>query len=346
MKRAAIIAAGALSLLLTAYLLGSGFAGNEGRDKEGQVPVVVTTRYVAAEGKVEALPGLEIELGTELIARVERFFVGEGDRVEKGQTIAALESSDVRARLKVSEAELQVARARLEEAASGSRPEEVRKAVAALDAVEADLALAEKELERHTGLYREGLTPDAVLEEKLRASRVAKARVMSAAEEKRLMELGPKKETIALHQDTVRQAEASVEYWRMLLEKTLVKAPISGTVLHRYLDEGEIANPETPLAAIADTTRSRINAEVDETDIGRINIGDRVDVTSDAFPGRVFKGEISEIAGYVGSREIRPNNNSKNLDMKVIKVKVELKEPTPFKLGMTVDVRVASRDGL
>jgi len=63
-------------------------------------------------------------------------------------------------------------------------------------------------------------------------------------------------------------------------------------------------------------------------------------VTSDAYPGTTFKGEIQEISDYVGPRKVKPNNPAKNLDMKVIQVKILLKEKTPFKLGMTVDVRI------
>ena len=171
---------------------------------------------------------------------------------------------------------------------------------------------------------------------------IAKAR--EAEEGKKLLEKGPKEETIKLFEDSVKRTEASVEYYENTLEKTYIKSPISGKVIHKYLEEGEMVIEEVPLVAIADVEKIRISAEVDETDVAKIKIGDPVEIKSDAYSGRVFSGEIVDIADYVGKREIRPNNPARNLDMKVIQVKVGLSEKTPLKIGMTVDVRIKSKN--
>jgi len=68
----------------------------------------------------------------------------------------------------------------------------------------------------------------------------------------------------------VAQVEATVEYYKKLLEKTIIKSPISGKVIRKYLEEGEAVIPETPILAVADVEKIRINTEVDETDVGRI----------------------------------------------------------------------------
>lgn len=300
-------------------------------------------QYVAAEGKVEAMPGFEVAVGSELTGKIERFYVREGDRVKKGAIIATLANKDIESKLREAEGELIVARSRLREVASGSRMEEIGRARAAYDAAVSDMELAKKTLERYEGLYKEGVISKALLEEKENAYKVALARAREAEEEKRLVEKGPKDETIRLLEDTVKRTEATVEYYRSLMEKTVIRAPISGKIIHKYLEEGEIVNTMSevsPLVDIADVERIRINAEVDETDAGKIGVGDPAEITSDTYPGKLFHGEIEEIAGYVGKRAIRPNNPAKNLDMKVIQVKIKLKEKTPLKLGMTVDVRI------
>lgn len=289
----------------------------------------VTARYVAAEGKVEALEGFDIEVGSDLTQRIEKFFVKEGSAVKKNDVLVRLDSRDLSARLIEAERELSVAQSRLKEVASGSRAEEIRKASATLEA-----ALADEEL------FGKGLIARSDLDERERAMKVASAKVKEAGEAKKLLEKGPKRETIKLHEDSVEEVRASVEYYRRLLDKTVIRSPIDGRVIEKYLDEGEIVIPETPIITVADVENIRINAEVDETDSGKVNIGDPVEITSDAYPGKVFKGEIEEIADYVGSRKIKPNNTAKNLDMKVLQVKVALKEKTPLKIGMTVDVRI------
>lgn len=302
---------------------------------------IVFKRHVAAEGKVKAMPGQEIDVGSELISgRIEKVFVKEGDFAKKGDLLIKLDNRDIQAKLKEAEGELKVAEAKFEEVASGSRKEEIKKADAALDARIADMELARANLERYERLYKEGLVQKALLDEKENIFKVAKARVKEAEEEKILLEKGPKKETLKFYEDSAQKARSTVEYYERLLEKTIIKSPITGKIINKYLEEGETVIPETPILTVADVENIRINAEVDEVDIGKIKVGDYVEITSDAYPEKVFKGEIQEIADYVGVRKIRPNNPAKNLDMKVIQVKIGLKEKTPFKIGMTVDVKI------
>ena len=103
--------------------------------------------------------------------------------------------------------------------------------------------------------------------------------------------------------------------------------------------------PEIPILAIADLGKVWINAEVDETDVGRIHEGDTARVTSNSYPGTTFTGTIREIAHYAGARRIRPGNPAVNLGLKVIQVKIELQQHTPLRLGMTVDVRILPGGG-
>jgi multidrug resistance efflux pump len=102
------------------------------------------------------------------------------------------------------------------------------------------------------------------------------------------------------------------------------------------------AEAPVPLITVADIEKTWINAEVDEAEIGRIAVGNSVDVTSDAYPGKLFQGRIAEIADYVGARKIRPNEPAKNLDEQVVQVKITLQDNGPFRLGMSVDVRIHS----
>lgn len=336
-----IISILALAVIIFALYLRSHKGGEVKKD---QVPYSQAERtIVAAEGKVEAAPGAEIEIGSELTGRIERFPVKEGDFVKKGDLIAVIENRDIRARLREAESEVAVAVSRFKEVASGSRDEEIKKAAAALEGARADMHLSSIELERYERLFKEGMVSSSDLDQRRTAFRMSSSRVREAEEAKNILEKGPKQETLRVNEDMVKQAEANAEYYRRLLDKTIIKTPISGKVIRKYIQEGEMVNlvsAETMLAAIADMERVRINAEVDETDIGRIKVGDPADVTSDAYAGRVFKGEIEEVADYVGVRNVKPNNPAKNMDMKVVQVKIKLKEKSPLRLGMTVDVRI------
>ncbi|TAN42445.1 MAG: HlyD family secretion protein [Nitrospirae bacterium] len=299
-------------------------------------------QYAAAEGRVETLPGFEVEVGSEIEGRIAEVLVSEGSQVKKGDLIARIENSDIQAKLHEARAALTVARSRLLETSSGSRQEEIRKAAAALESAVADREISAKELKRHEGLAEKGIISRSFLDEKERSFRVAAARVKEAEEEKTLRDKGPKQETVKVLEDSVLQAEATVAYYKSVLDKTYIAAPISGKVIRKYLSKGEMVSKEVQpyLVTVADIEKVRINAEVDETDIGRISLGDQVEVTTYAFPDTVFKGVVREISDYAGIRKVTPNNPAKNRDMKIVQVKIDLAEKTPLKLGMTVDVRI------
>jgi ABC exporter DevB family membrane fusion protein len=297
--------------------------------------------YVAAEGKLETRSGFDVDIGTgELNGSIARIFVKVGDQVRKGQIVVMLENTDLQAQVLQGEQELVVARARLVELEAGARKEEIRAAAARLAGADARLEEAGLQFRRDRELRQQGAIPQAPLDAAEAAFKAAQADVAEAAQQKKLLEAGPRPETVRLYRDRVKLAETTLDYYRRRLDKTNIRSPIDGTVIERYLDEGEGVTPEIPILAIADLSKVWINAEVDETDIGRVHLGDKAQITSNAYPGQIFQGRVSEISDYAGVRKIRPSNPAVNLGLKVVQVKIALKGPTPLRLGMTVDVRI------
>ncbi|MBI5848889.1 MAG: HlyD family secretion protein [Nitrospirae bacterium] len=312
-------------------------SGSDARKEEVKRPL---ERYAAAEGKVEVLPGFEVELSSELEGRIESFPLREGDNVRKGDLIAMMANSDIKAKLRESEAELSVAGSKLKEIASGAREEEIREAAASLESAKAAMEFEKASRDRHRELFAKGYVHRELLDEKEKNLKVALAAVKKAEETKTLLEKGPKKETLRFYEEEIGRAGAAAQYYRKLLEKTYITAPIAGKVIRKYFQEGESVTKDKALAAVADIAQLRINAEVDETDIGMVHIGDRAEVRSDTFAGEVFRGRVEEISDYAGIRKVKPNDQAKNLDMKVVQVKIRLEEKTSLKPGMTVDVKV------
>ena len=297
---------------------------------------------VAAEGKVEAMPGYDIDVGTgELNGKLDRILVKEGDAVQAGQVVAIMQNEELKAAVRRAGSELAVARSKLAEVRSGARAEEIREATAAWEGAQATAQEAASQLKRYRELRAQGMVSAATLDERQRAYDAARAASDQAEQRKRLLEAGPRAETVRLYADQVQLAEAILDYNRRLLEKTYIRSPIAGTVIQRYLDEGEGITPEIPILGIADLDRIWLNVEVDETDIGKVKPGAPVEVTSDAYRGTVFKGRVKQISDYAGPRKLRPSNPAVNLGLKAVQVKIELLEKTPLRLGMTVDVKIS-----
>ena len=138
-----------------------------------------------------------------------------------------------------------------------------------------------------------------------------------------------------------RAASASAEVRRLeaLVEKTVITAPIDGIVITRHVHAGETIESGEAIVTVADLTKTRVEAEIDEFDTARIRLGANVDVTAEGF-GRTWRGTIEEIPDAVVNRRLNPQDPAKPMDTRVLLVKVAFAEPTPLKLGQRVEVRM------
>src|SRR4029077_9317966 len=108
-----------------------------------------------------------------------------------------------------------------------------------------------------------------------------------------------KQQDIEQAREAVSVSQAQVNYSKDQLDKTYIRTPISGTVLQLAAQQGETlaAGLSAPtLIVVADLNRLPVDAYVDETDIGKVQLGQNAAVTVDAFPKKVFKGKVSKIA--------------------------------------------------
>lgn len=138
-------------------------------------------------------------------------------------------------------------------------------------------------------------------------------------------------------------AEATINKLEATVMKSLVYAPINGVVLTRHAHPGEIAEPGTKLVMIANTNRVRIEAEVDEFDVGRVSLGQTVKITAEGFPGRSWKGVVEEIPDAVTEKALKPLDPGRPSDARVLRVKIAFKETNPLKLGQRVEVEMSIR---
>ncbi|MBK7974322.1 MAG: efflux RND transporter periplasmic adaptor subunit [Deltaproteobacteria bacterium] len=137
-------------------------------------------------------------------------------------------------------------------------------------------------------------------------------------------------------------ARSAVERLEAALAKTRIVAPIDGVVVERAANAGEIVEPGAPLFTIADLTRTRIEADVDEFDAARVALGDPVEITVEGITDRSWRGVVEEIPDSVVSRRLRPLDPGRPTDTRVLIVKIALTEPTPIKLGQRVELAIGA----
>jgi HlyD family secretion protein len=140
-------------------------------------------------------------------------------------------------------------------------------------------------------------------------------------------------------------AIASRDRFEALIAKTRIIAPIDGVVTARHVQPGETVDVNARMFTIADLSRVRIEAEVDEYDTGRVALGAPVSIVAEGFPGAKWRGSVEEIPDTVVGRRLRPEDPGRPIDSRVLPVKIAFGEPTPLKLGQRVEVEVAQADG-
>jgi multidrug efflux pump subunit AcrA (membrane-fusion protein) len=251
---------------------------------------------VAATGKVNAMVGAEVRVGSRVSGKVQRLYANIGDIVHAGQVIAELEKDDQQALLEQRRAELKIAEARLS-AVEALRPGEIQKAEAALKDSQAVGELANIDFGRQKRLLDKALVAQEVVDKARKEKEVSEARVQSAAREVELAKQryteDAKSAKAQLEQSAaaVRVLEAQVTYYT-------IRAPISGIISSVSTQEGETvaAGLNSPtFVTIIDLHKLQVDAFVDETDIGKIRVGQKATFTVDSFSDREFKATVQAI---------------------------------------------------
>ncbi len=293
--------------------------------------------FIKVSGNIEAN---EVDVGFKISGRIVSRSFEEGQWVERGQVLAKLDDEDLRNRLDVARATLSSAQARLSKLLAGSRPEEIRQAEATMNQAKSDLDNKEAHYERLKPLFERGVVPKDTLDTAESAFKMASAAFQSAREAYLLVKEGPRKEDIEDAKAQVEQARATVKLDETQLSYTTLYAPISGVVLVRSGEIGEVVNPGTSILTMADIENVWLRAYIPETDLSKVKWDQEVMVTTDLLPKKTFKGRISFISSQA---EFTPKQiqTEKERVMLVYRIKVDIpNKDHELKPGMPADGKI------
>jgi len=280
----------------------------------------------------------DAQLGFKLPGRVAERPVFEGDHVKAGQLIARLDDAEQKAQLDLSRAELAGAEAALAELEAGSRPQEIAASEATVRNAEAERDRARLDFVRQQDLLTKNVISDRDFEAAQAQFKVADARAVEASERLKLVREGPRTETIQQARARVAQARASVALAETRLAETKLYSPLTGAVLSHNIEPGEFVSAGTPVVTVADTLHTWVRAYVNQTDLGRVKLGQKLVVHTDTAPGKNFEGTVSFISSEA---EFTPKTvqTTKERVKLVFRIKVDVANPKDeLKPGMPADV--------
>lgn len=344
--------------------------------KQAPVRVAVTALgRIEPQGEVTRLSAPSSLSGV----RVERILIKDGDIVRKGQVVAWLEgyARTAAAMQQVSD-KVAVARAQLAQTKAGAKTGDINAQKATITRLEAQikgevateqatiarlqaqLNNANTENNRYQQLYKQGAVSASIADEKrlrsqtveqqIREARAGLTRTVNTLQDQ-LTEARAKLVSISevrpvdvqLAEAEVKSAISAVQQSRAEHELTYVKAPLDGKVLKVHAKTGE-AIGSNGIVEIGTTSQMYVAAEVYQTDVEKIRVGQKAIITSPAFNGKI-QGTVSEIGLQVERQSILSVNPSADTDRRVVEVKIRIDNPADSKrvasfTNLQVDVAI------
>jgi len=268
----------------------------------------------------------ETVLAFEVGGRLQTLNVEEGDRIEAGAVIGSLDDSLARATRSARALEASAARSESELVSAGARREDVNALRARVRAAEATEATLEKNLARERQLLEQNVVPAASFDEAEGAYARARAERESLQAALAALVHGARREERQSAASRAEAAAAGLAFEDERLERHILHAPISGRVLDKHVEPGEVVAAGTPIATLGDTRRPYVEVFVPQANLRGIDAGDRAEVRVDAEP-QPLGGRVEHIARrteftprYLFSERERPNL--------VVRVRVRVDDPS------------------
>jgi HlyD family secretion protein len=289
------------------------------------------------------------------------------ERKEARALLAELEAGSRPAEIAEAEALASQAEALLKDLLAGSRPQEVAAAAAAVQRAQADVDRLKDEFDRQEKLFQSAVISTREFDATRTSFAAARARLAEEEERLALVKEGPRAEEIEAARAALRGAQErlalvregpraeDVEQARARVERAgeahalaevrlgyaVLASPLDGIVLADHIEPGEFVAAGTPIVTVGDLANVWLRAYINETDLGRVKVGQQARVTTDTFPGKAYGGRISFIASQA---EFTPKNvqTERERVKLVYRIKVDIPNPDQeLKPGMPADAAIA-----
>jgi HlyD family secretion protein len=256
---------------------------------------------VSTNGKVEPLRNFEAH--APIATTVKRLLVKEGDRVKKGQLLVQLDDADIRAKAASAQAQIRAAQADQSALKTGGTQEEVITLNSQLIKARSARETAQRNVQALRRLQQQGAASAGEVRQAEDTLQRAEAD-LSLLEQKQKERYSPPEVARIEAQST--EAEAAYASAENSLHKSTVLAPFDGVIYSVPVKEGAFVQGGELLLQEANLSNVLVRAFVDEPDVGRLQVGQKVEITWDAVPGRVWNGSVNTVPATV---KLRGNRN-------------------------------------
>jgi len=343
-SRWAIGGAAIFLVILAVAFLGSTRSRNSVQARGTPSDSAAGTVAFASPGRVEGASETT-QVGAAADGILKAVYVKEDQFVKRGALLGEIACDDLQASLQTAMAEADGARQTRTRLLRGARDEEKKIATEKTAAARATFDEAKSRMEMQRALFQREQVSRATYEQAVRDLGVADANLQAAVRTEELLAAPPLEEDKARADAEVQAAEGRVHTAQERIGKCSIVAPIDGTVLRVYARRGESFSTVTPrpLFSLADTSSRHIKAEIDERDVDKVSVGQRVVIQADALDGKRLNGSVSRVSAMMGRKSISTGDPSDKSDRDILEAVIDLKDNTQqLPIGLRVTVQFLS----
>ena len=294
-------------------------------------------------------------------------------QVAQAETAIQWQKATLAGDLEQRRADLSSNESKLLELKNGSRPQEIQEGRAAVEAAQAELDRAKRDWDRAQTLFKDDDISAEQLDQYRNHWQNAQAALKQAQERQSMTVAGPRveqveaqaaavqrargvlkmteanaleikrreQELMTRHAD-IEQAKAGLALIDSQLADTVAVSPADGVVLVKAADTGEILAPGTSVVTVGDIDHPWLRGYIDEKDLGKVRIGSKANVTTDSYPGKLYKGRVSFIASEAEFTPKQIQTQQERVKL-VYRIKIELENPArELKSNMPADAEIVA----
>jgi HlyD family secretion protein len=255
---------------------------------------------IALESSGHIIPAHQILVSPKVSGMIVMLDIEEGKRVQKGDILAILESTDYEADVTRARALVKLNEEKIRELENGSRPEQIKQAEAELAESQATLVQLESEWRRNFELRRSKSITQQEYELAESGFKSMQQRVQRLSYALELLKLGERVERREIAKAELAQVQADLVKAEWRLGNCTIRAPRSGTILKKAAEEGNVVNPlaqngSFSLCEMADLSDLEVELNIQERDISAVKVGQKCRVRTKAWPDRVYEGVVSRL---------------------------------------------------
>lgn len=294
-------------------------------------------RLIDASGNIEAT---NVIVSSKVNGEIEKILYDEGQFVNEGDTVMIIDHEALQLQLDQAEASVEAARAQLALLKKGARKEDIVQGEEAVKQARINFNLAEKDRDRMENLYKSNSISQNQYDNATAKFELSQAQLNSAKENLAKLKNFARPEEIQQSSANLDRQTAASKLLKKSINDSYVQSPINGIIVDKFFEKGETVTQMSSLFKVSDLRTVDLIIYVSEEELGKVQLGQKADVSVDAYPGKSYQGKVIYISPEA---EFTPKNiQTKDERTKLVfAVKIRIDNPDyQLKPGMPADAVV------